>query len=174
MVTNQIPERLINFRGYREGNHVIGMADVTLPAIEAMTETLSGSGIAGELETPVLGHFKSMTTTIKWRTIAKEAIALGSQVAHQITFRGSMQLYDAGTGKYKTSSVVVEMKNIPKKITLGNFQTAKPTDGENEFEVIYLKLSIDGEEVLEIDKLNFICSINGTDILQTVREDLGY
>ncbi|MFJ1230860.1 phage major tail tube protein [Yersinia proxima] len=171
---NQIPERLINFRGYREGKYVIGIADVTLPSIEAITETLSGSGIAGELETPVLGHFKSMTVSIKWRTITKESIVLGSQESHQVTFRGAMQLYDAGTGKYKTSAVVVEMKIIPKKISLGNLQPAKPTEGENEFEVIYIKLSIDGDEVLEIDKLNFICAINGSDILQTVREDLGY
>ncbi|EIM4022106.1 phage major tail tube protein, partial [Salmonella enterica] len=28
-------------------------------------------------------------------------------------------------------------------------------------------------EVLEIDKLNYICIFNGEDILQTVRDDLG-
>ncbi|WP_309455072.1 phage major tail tube protein [Escherichia coli] len=36
-----------------------------------------------------------------------------------------------------------------------------------------MKLFIDGKEVLEIDKLNFICIFDGEDILKTVRDDLG-
>ena len=44
---------------------------------------------------------------------------------------------------------------------------------ESEFELTYLKMSINGEDVLEIDKINFICMIKGTDYLQTVRSQLG-
>jgi P2 family phage contractile tail tube protein len=65
------------------------------------------------------------------------------------------------------------MKLNPKKLDLGSLQVAKATDSENEFEVLYIKLFIDGKEVLEIDKLNFICIFDGEDILKTVRDDLG-
>lgn len=54
-----------------------------------------------------------------------------------------------------------------------SLQVAKATDSENEFEVLYIKLFIDGKEVLEIDKLNFICIFDGEDILKSVRDDLG-
>ncbi|EJS8598029.1 phage major tail tube protein, partial [Salmonella enterica] len=79
----------------------------------------------------------------------------------------------AGTGKYKTVPIRASMKLNPKKLDLGSLQVSKATDTENEFEVLYLKLFINGKEVLEIDKLNYICIFNGEDILQTVRDDLG-
>lgn len=172
-MSNQIPERLINYTVYLEGNRAVGTADAKLPSIEAMTETVSGAGIAGELETPVLGHFKSMTTSIKWRTVTDNSVKLFSSRSHQIDLRGSQQVYDSGAGTYKTVPIRASMKLMPKKLDLGSLQVAKATDTENEFEVMYLKLFIDNKEVLEIDKLNFICSINGEDILASVRDDLG-
>ena len=55
--SNKIPERLIGFRVYNDNNDLLGIATVTLPMIEAMTDTVSGAGIAGEVESPVLGHY---------------------------------------------------------------------------------------------------------------------
>lgn len=114
-----------------------------------------------------------MTTSIKWRTLTKDGLKLFVSGGHQVEFRGSQQIYDAGSGKYKTVPIRASMNLNPKKIDLGSLQVAKSTDTENEFEVLYLKLFIDGEEVAEIDKLNFICNINGSDILASVRDDLG-
>ncbi|HBV6392396.1 TPA: phage major tail tube protein [Klebsiella aerogenes] len=172
-MSNQIPERLINYTVYVEGERVVGTADAKLPSIEMMTETVSGAGIAGELETATLGHFKSMTASLKWRTIQKDGFKLFVSSSHQVDFRGSQQIYDSGTGKYKTVPVRASMKLLPKKFDLGSLQVSKSTDSENEFEVLYLKLFVDGDEVAEIDKLNFICKINGNDILASVRDDLG-
>ena len=172
-MSNQIPERLINFTVYGEGNRIIGVADAKLPSIQMMTETVSGAGIAGELESGTLGHFKPMTVSLKWRTLTSAGTKLFLSSSHQVDFRGSQQVYDAGTGKYKTVPIRASMKLNPKKLDLGSLQVAKATDSENEFEVLYIKLFIDGKEVLEIDKLNFICIFDGEDILKSVRDDLG-
>ncbi len=75
-MSNQIPERLINFTVYGEGNRIIGVADAKLPSIEMMTETVSGAGIAGELESGTLGHFKPMTVSLKWRTLTSAGTKL--------------------------------------------------------------------------------------------------
>ena len=56
---------------------------------------------------------------------------------------------------------------------MGSLQPGAATDSEQEFEVIYIKLFVDGDEVLEIDKYNFVCRINGNDLLASVRSDLG-
>ena len=37
----------------------------------------------------------------------------------------------------------------------------------------FVTLTIDGKEVLEIDKYNYICKINGKDYLKDVRTALG-
>ncbi len=38
---------------------------------------------------------------------------------------------------------------------------------------MYSKLFVDGKEVLEIDKYNFVCKFGDTDVFESVREDLG-
>ncbi|MCC1846516.1 phage major tail tube protein, partial [Salmonella enterica subsp. enterica serovar Indiana] len=75
---------------------MIGIADAKLPSIEMMTETVSGAGIAGEIETGTLGHFKSMSVSLKWRTLTADGTNLFLSSSHQVDFRGSQQVYDAG------------------------------------------------------------------------------
>ena len=37
---NQVPEKLINFRVYENGVDLLGLADVQLPSLEYMSETV--------------------------------------------------------------------------------------------------------------------------------------
>lgn len=170
---NNIPERLINFRVYADNNDLLGIATVELPELEAMSDTVSGAGIAGEVESPVLGHFGSMTTTFTWRTLEKEAISLSSQKAHAVEIRGSQQVYDAANGEYKTVAVRCALRIVPKTVSLGSFEPGAATDTEQEFEVLYLKLFIAGKSVCEIDKYNYISKFGNEDALASVRRDLG-
>jgi P2 family phage contractile tail tube protein len=171
--TNQVPERLINFRVYNEGNDCLGIATVDLPEIQAMSDTVSGAGIAGEVESPIIGHFSSMTTTFTWRTIEKLAMKLCVQKAHTVDVRGSEQVYDAANGQYTSVAVRATMKIVPKNVTLGSFEPGATTDTEQEFEVLYLKLYVDGKAMIEIDKYNFKSVFGDTDALSKVRADLG-
>lgn len=169
----QIPEKLINFTVYRDGTEYLGVSDVVLPNLEAMTETISGAGIAGEIDSPTLGHFASMTCTLNWRSVERSTIRLLRQQAHTLDFRGSVQTYDSGAGTPRPVGVKVTVKAIPKSGTLGNFQVATPMASSNELECTYIKIMIDGREMLEIDKFNFVCRIDGVDQLATVRAQLG-
>lgn len=172
-MSNPVPERLINFTVYGEGNRQYGVATVELPDIEMMTDTTSGAGIAGELETPILGHTASMATTITWRTITKSATSLAAPKVHALEFRGSQQVNDAGNGRLITSPVRVAMRVQPKRVGLGSLEVGATTDTETEFEVHYLKIVVDNVERVEIDKLNFKFVVDGVDYLAAVREDLG-
>lgn len=170
-MSNPIPEKLISFRAYLEGDTLIGVADVELPKLKAMTETVSGAGIAGEVESPVIGHYESMTATINFRTVNADVGTLATPKAHLLDFRGSQQVCDAGT--YSTVPVRVTMKAIPKQVDLGKFKVGAPTETGDEFEVIYLKLYVNGKERVEIDKYNSIARFDGVDVLEGVRADLG-
>jgi P2 family phage contractile tail tube protein len=170
---NLMAEKLINFRVYNDDSDLLGIATVDLPQIQAMTDTVSGAGIAGEVESPVLGHFQSMTTTFNWRTIEPKAMALAKQKAHTIDLRGSQQAYDAGSGEYSTVPVRATLKVVPKSFNLGTFDPGKTTGSTTEFEVQYLKLYVDGKEVAEIDKYNYIAKFGDDDALASVRADLG-
>ena len=170
---NAIPERLTNFRVYNSSNDMIGIASVELPSLEYLTDTVSGAGIAGEVDSPTVGHFGSMETTFTWRTIDPKAVALAEQKSHTLDIRGAQQIHDAGNGTYSQQAVRATLKVIPKSLNLGSFEPNSSTDTETVFEVTYLKMYIGGKEVVEIDKYNYICKFGDTDVLSDVRTALG-
>ncbi len=170
---NQVPERLINFRVYNDSDDLIGIATVDMPEIQAMTDTVSGAGIAGEVETPVLGHYQAMTVTLNWRTVEKKAVELAAQKAHAVEVRGSQQIYDAANGEYSTVPVRAVMRLVPRNLSVGSFEPGSGTDTSTEFSVLYIKIFIDGKEVLEVDPFNYVAKFGDTDILESVRSDLG-
>ena len=172
-MSNLIPDKLINASIYLKGTELAGTGTVDLPDISYMKEKITGLGIAGEVETPVIGHFESMTLSINWNTVNENAITVLKTSEHQITVHGSIQLYDAGSGKLEPKAVKLVTNTLPKKSGLGKAEPGKKMDNKTELEVMYLKLSYDGEDQIEIDKLNFKCVIDGEDMLAEVRSHLG-
>lgn len=168
-----VPEKLVNFTAYKDGSTYLGTADITLPTLEALTETVRGAGIAGEVDSPTLGHYGSMTVTLNWRTITPEAMQLHEPVSHALDFRGAQQVYNSATGEYSSQGVKVTVRAVPKSGDLGTFAPGTMTNSTNELEVSYLKIQVDGKTLIEIDKFNFICLINGRDHLAQVRQQLG-
>ena len=162
---NVIPDKLINAKVYMEGSSaLLGVADIELPSLEYVTESMSGLGI---------GHFKAISLKLKWNTVNENAVTLLAPKTHQLDVRASVQKFDAGNGEFGTDAVKLVARTVPKKFGVGKAEPGKKMDSETELEVNYLKLSQGGKELVEIDKLNFICTIAGTDYLAQVRGDLG-
>lgn len=171
---NQIPERLIGFRAYKDGSELVGMVDVELPVLEAMSDTISGAGIAGEVETPTMGQFGAMGITINWRTVTKPGLQLAAQKWHALEFRGAVQLHDAGTGTLRPMPIRVAVRAMPKNISLGTLAVAAAMDASHEFEVSYIRVDIDGSKAMELDKFNYVFDPDGNgDVLAAVRKAMG-
>ena len=170
---NQIPEKLINCKVYRDGTDLVGLADVSLPDIEYLSETLTGSGLAGEYDSPTIGHTKDISVGLKFRAHYKDVIGYISPAPILYDMRASVQAIDAGTSEYASFPVRIVACGVPKKKGLGKWDPGKKMDNELSLSCSYLKISVDGQDVLEIDKLNFIFRVDGQDVLATVREHLG-
>jgi P2 family phage contractile tail tube protein len=171
---NRIPDKLINAKiYYAGGTELLGTANAELPSLEYITESLSGLGIAGELETPVIGHFKSLPFKFSWNVPNKQAVTLLASTTHHLEVFGSIQHHDSGSGELVPEAVKVVLRGLPKKVGVGKVEAAKKMESETELECSYIKMWLGGEEVLEIDKFNFICRIMGKDMLDQVRRDLG-
>lgn len=168
-----IPDKLKGFMCYDDGNVMIGVADVALPSIAHMTDTIKGAGIAGEIDSPAGGNLQSMTTTINWRSLVEENAIYIAPKTHHFDFRGSVQAYSPDSGEFTSKYVKAIMKAIPKTFTPGNFDTATQMGTSLEAEVIYLKITIEGNEIVEIDKLSYIYRVNRVDYLAKVRQDIG-
>lgn len=171
---NLIPDKLVNAKVYYEGKtELLGTADAELPSLEYITETLSGLGLAGEIETPVMGHLKGLPFKFKWNVPNKQALSLLKTTTHHLEVYASIQYLDAAGGKLEPQQCKVVLRGLPKKVGLGKLEAAKKMDSETELECSYIKMWLEGEEVLEIDKFNFVCRIMGEDMLEKVRRDLG-
>ena len=170
---NMIPELLVGYKVYKEGAEILGTADVELPDIEFMTETLGGSGIAGEIDTPVMGYTGSMTVTINWRTLEGDLLSLAAPGGHTLDFRGAVQVTDGADSRKYIQPVQVVITGQPKKVSLGKLAQASAMESGTELEVFYLKVWVGGREKIEIDKLNHIFVVDGIDYLIGVRAAYG-
>ena len=174
MGVNTLPERLTAFRVYMDGSSDLkGVADVELPKFESMKETVKGAGIAGEYDSPTLGHFGPMQLGLTWRTLEKNVLTLMRQKAQRIVCRGAFQDYDSGIGAHVVRSVRVVVQGVPIATEAGKFEVGSTSGSKSTLEVLYIKISIDDKIIVELDKLNYICIIDGVDCLKDIRKALG-
>jgi P2 family phage contractile tail tube protein len=172
-MTNLIPEKLNDFRVYRKGSTLIGVADLQLPSFESMTETIKGAGIAGEYESPNVGHFGSQKLTMNFRSVTKQFVSTLEPNVVNFDCRAATQVLNPYTGLYTQEPIRVFVKGIPTKVDLGKMEKGSPYENSLEVEITYIKIYINGQSVLELDKLHYKYVINGKDHLATVRRALG-
>lgn len=166
-------ESVINFAVYEDSVEYVGMAGATLPNLAAIVQTLSGAGIAGNVEVPVLGHYDVMSLTLNFRTTTEHSVRLSEPRRHNIDLRMAKQIEDTVAGEVKVQSIKHVLVVVPKTDTGGTVAPAAPTNGSGEYSVRYWATYIDGAKVREIDPLNFICEVNGVDYLADVRKAIG-
>ena len=169
----RIDQAHVNFAIYENSVEYLGIVQATLPNLEQITQELSGAGIAGNVEAVYRGHFSSMTLGLNFRTMTKEAINLAKPERHNIDLRIARQDEDTEGGQI----VIVPVKHIfvvmPKSLNPGNVAPHSTADGSGQYAVRYWSMYIDGEQVLEIDQLNYKCMVDGVDYLASVRSALG-
>lgn len=168
-----IPERLTGYSVFRNGVERLGTSDVELPNLEALTDTVSGAGIAGEIDSPTIGHYGSMRTTLNFRTIDVPMLKLSAPKSQALDFRGAQQVYDSAASEYKIVPVRISIRGIPVTTTMGSFETNAATGSSIEIECTYVMVMVDGVKQIEIDKYNYIAFIDGVDHLAAYRKSLG-
>jgi P2 family phage contractile tail tube protein len=170
-----IPDKVTNFMCYggAGATTLLGVVTAELPAFEAMTETLSGAGIAGELATVVQGHFSSQTLKMTFRTVTADMLGLLAQVTHAIQLRGSMQVHDSALGRTTSRALVSDAQGPLKVLTPGKLEPGKGMDAAVDLEIQAIVITIDGEPVVELDKLNMVFVVDGVDYLRQIRQDIG-
>ena len=167
-------ELIIDYAVYENGVRYLGTTQVTLPNLAFKTAEMNGAGVAGTVETVVLGHLEAMSMTINFRTLNREATSLTAPRKHTIDLRAVPQENDTSNGNMNTKKIKNTMVIMPKTLTGGTYQPASQMDTNVEFAVSYWKQTIDGVTTIEIDPLNYICYIDGVDYLADVRTALGY
>ena len=167
---NVIPEKINLMNVYHEGNKLIGLSgEITLPNFEAMTETISGPGILGEIGSPTPGHFGSQEIEIPFRVMDEDIFSLMSPLDPVgLTLRASQQFLSSTQGiQYKGLRVVVQ--GVFKSFTGGTLKQASPMGSSLKLELTYILIEMDGKSRIELDKINGIYKVNAVDVLEKAR-----
>ena len=69
--------------------------------------------------------------------------------------------------------VIAHMRGMILKLDPGSWEVGEDAEFKIEMAVNYYKLEIEGQELLEIDPLNYVRRINGFDVLAGQRRKLG-
>lgn len=168
-----IPEAIYNFNVYdQDGIRQLGSGEeLALPDLQSLTTTVSGSGMLGEVDSPLPGHFGSIEFELPYRILDKEIFeAMLKQInGTSLVIRGAMQVTNENTHEifYKNMRVIVRGRN--KGISLGKVKRAESTDSSIKLEVTYIKIEVDDVIEFELDKFNTVFVLHGVDQLKDIR-----
>lgn len=171
---NKVPEMISEARVYWDGeDNMIGIASVDLPELSSMTTSITGVGVAGEIDAPVKGHFQGMELTLNWRTPHLSGMRMSGGRAVALEIYSNIQNFDSGSNDYVDDKLRVVVRGRAKSYSPGSQEAGNTSDATNTIEVHYLKIEVNDVEVVELDKYGYKYSIDGEDLLANVRKNIG-
>ncbi len=165
--------RVVNAVLYADGNSMLGKAEeITLPDLKAKMAAHKSLGTVGEIET--FSGFEKLTGKIKMTSYYKDALVKFANVFKpvQLQARASMQVHEAG-GVVREVPVVCLVTATFNKFPFGALKQHDNPEIEFEYGATYVKLVIDGQDVLEYDVLANIYKVDGADLLADYRLNTG-
>lgn len=170
---SKIAEKINLFNAYLgsvdAANKLIGVTDeITLPDFENTSETISLAGMAGEVDSPSPGQFKSVQIEITFSNISEESLRMAADDSKTIILRAAQEQVDTESLSKSPLGRAISIKGMTKSINFGKLKKGGYGNPSIKKEVIYYKEEYNGETIAEFDKFNTICIINGKNILQDV------
>jgi P2 family phage contractile tail tube protein len=147
-------------------------ADLQLPSIEKLTDTVKGAGIMGEVDMPTFGQIGSMTFTVNHRADNGKYAILSRPGEIKFEVVWVTDVFDSNNVRVGLQQHKLFMTCLNKKYDMGKLEVNAAADGSSEFEVLYLRKVVDGKEVLLIDKFNYKYVVNGVDYYAKLRAAL--
>ncbi|HAM04145.1 MULTISPECIES: phage major tail tube protein [unclassified Megasphaera] len=174
MAVNKIPEVINDMRAYIDGaDDLIGVNEVELPDLKSLTEDIEGIGVAGKIEAPIAGHFDSLELKMTWQVPTKTSSRLVGGSTLALELYSDIQNWDSGANDYEHEQYRVAVRGRVKSHNPGKFKAGSKTDSETVIECTYFKIEMGGATLCEIDKYGYKAIVNGIDLLQQVRANIG-
>lgn len=169
MKQGMIPDKTSNFNLYTNtadvANRMVGVTDsINLIELENMSATLNLAGFAGEIDSPTVGQYKSITVEIPFSNTSKQMLELAAHDENPIIARSAQEFIDPETGNKQIVNRTITMRGWTKKINYGKLNKNGYGEPSIVKETIYYQDIIDGEEVTCIDKLKGRVKIAGVDM----------
>ncbi len=166
-----LPSKLKNFNLFNDGKSYLGQVpELTLPKLARKMEDYLAGGMTGQIEI----DYHSEKIELDWTAggILVDALKQYGALTHnavQLRFAGGAE--NDETGAVQTIEVVVRGRH--KEIEMGNVKVGDKNDTKFKTLCSYYKLTIDNEEIIELDFINGVEKIAGVDRNEAMRKALG-
>ncbi len=171
---NYIPEIINNFHLYKgtgdSGDMYLGLTgEVTLPDLEAMKETVSGSGLLGEVDVANPGHYSEIEMEIPFVGLCDDMMQLSPNEYNVLTMRAAQQATVKVDHSKQISGMKVVIGGTVKKYKLGTVKIGGQMGSSVTLSVTYIKITVDDKTYFELDKYNEVFIFDGNDMLAKIK-----
>lgn len=142
------------------------------PSIESLSDTIKGAGLMGEVDLPAIGQLGSMEAELTFNKTSAEYVELAAPKAHKLEIRWVTDVLDSSSASIDIEANKEIMTVFPKTAELGDIESNETNEATITFEVLYYQYIVAGKTVVEIDKLNNVFKVNGTDYSAKIRNAL--
>jgi len=168
-----LPRKLKHLNLFNAGDNWQGLIEsVTLPKVTRKFEKYRGGGMAGAVDIDMGLDDGALDTEFTCGGVeAKLFKQMGTLTVDgvQLRFTGSIPRDD--TGEVQAVELVVRGRH--KELDSGEWKTGESSTTKVSGTNSYAKLTINGEVLYEIDLVNMIHIVDGTDLMEAHRNALG-
>ncbi|ATF75287.1 phage major tail tube protein [Pasteurella multocida] len=165
--------QIVNANVYIDGNSLLGKAkEFKLPDLEFEFIEHKGLGLHGTVELPA--GLNAMEGEVIWDSFYPEvrSKAYNPYKNAQLMVRSNLQVFDS-RGLAAEEPLVTIMNVAFNKTTGGSLKNKEATEHSDTFKIYSIKQTLGGKEILFVDVLANIYRVNGQDVLQKYRTNIG-
>lgn len=164
-----LPKLLKNLNAFVDGRGYAGrIEEINLPTLTLKTEEYRGGGMDMPVDVELgMEKLEADLTFADYDADLFRLFGVTDNAMTAITLRGGLQ------NAMKTEPVVIHLRALIKSLELGSWKAGEKTTLKMSLAVHYYKLTLNHQELIEIDAENMVRKINGTDQLTPMREALG-
>lgn len=169
-----LPRKLKLMNLFIDGVSYLGVVQsVTLPKLTRKLEKYRGGGMNGSASVDLGLDDDALSAEISLGGFPDDAVwslyAATGTASVPLRFAGSYQRDDTG----ETVPVEVVLRGRQKEIDLSEAKQGEDTESKISLECSYYKLTLNGKDMVEIDTVNLVEMVNGTDMLEAHRQNIG-
>lgn len=167
-----MPRILRKFAVFNDGLAYLGeVSEIALPKLTRKMEDWRGGGMDRPVSIDMGGEALEMELTFggPMRDVLKQ---YGSSTIDGVYMR-FVGAYQAQDSALKTAVEIV-VRGRYQEIDFGNAKVGDKSDFKAKMKLAYYKLNWNGSTLIEIDPLNMIEMVDGTDVLSDFRSLLGF
>lgn len=166
-----LPNQLKNFNVFEDGVSLMGVIEeISLPKLSRKLETFQGGGMVAPVDID-LGLEKLELELTSGGFVADQIKQFGQGKASgaMIRYAGAYQRDDTA----EVQAVEIVTRGRYGELDFGNAKVGDKSQTKAKVSLTYYKLTVDGQILVEIDVLGFVCTINGVDLLAAQRKAIG-